>query len=193
MKAYQHPVQTFNPAGYPGAEWDPTVCEWGSSWDQLQWEHMCLAKIHSFYKMRNPLCQNCLVWCWNICGEPQGCVIKTFRLRKSSVHTVHIILAGSLFLFSFPFFCVQKYFAGRSLKCFIDDTQNEALLVLYIYLHFRQPAKGSNSGFCVFSKNKPCVLILVHKHQWCCRAEQWGKENQRCQLQISACVQSCII
>lgn len=44
-------------------EQDPTVCEWASSWDRLQHQHMCLAKTHCFYKMRSPLCQNCPVRC----------------------------------------------------------------------------------------------------------------------------------
>ncbi len=84
---------------------------------------------------------------------------------KYSVHTVHVILAGSLFAFFLSFFCpIILYWVGL-----IDDTQKQALFVLYIKLYFRQLAKSSNSGFCVFSKNKSRVSILVHKHQWYCR------------------------
>lgn len=99
------------------AEQDPTVCEWGSSWDQLLQEHMCLAKIHSFYKMRSPLCQNCPEWCWNICGVPQGFVIGILRLRTSIAFTLYTSFSlGVCLLFSFSFFVSNNTLLGGAYR-----------------------------------------------------------------------------
>lgn len=146
MKAYQQATLR--------AERDPTVCEWGSYWDQLQQEHMCLAKIHFYYKMKRALCQNCPEWCWNICGVPQGFVIGTLRLC-TSIHTVHVIFGESLFFFSLPFFCVQEVLYWVRL---IEDTQKQVLFVLYINLYFRQLPKAATPFW---------LLFLLQKHVLC--------------------------
>jgi len=67
---------------------------------------MCRAKIHSFYKMRNLLCQNCPVLKYQWRSRD----VETLRLRRSCVHTVPIIFAVSLFCFFLSFLmCVHKY------------------------------------------------------------------------------------
>ncbi len=107
MKAYQHPCRCSTQQTLLRVEQDPIVCEWGSSWDQLLQEHMCLAKIH-FYKMRSPLCQNCPEWCWNICGVPQGFVIGTLRLRTSIAFTLYTSFFLGVLAFFLSFFFVSK-------------------------------------------------------------------------------------